>query len=143
MVVQHYGAHSLADVLGHSARPQSMSRTMMYAIGGAVLLHAIAGYYVYKQRFEVMQTQQDDGGIIVTTVAWKDRVPPKTKTDTPPQKSPPQNTIRQAKIVADAPAPKEIIQTTIDPTPTLDSQAKIPFAEPYPPREPAAPEPQT
>jgi protein TonB len=137
MVVQQYAGHALADVLGHADRPRKMSRTMMYAIGGAVLLHAIAGYYVYTQRFEIMQAQEDDGGMTLSTVKWKDLVP-KTKTDKPPPKTPPQNTIRQAKIVPDAPQPTETIKTPIDLNPTVDTLPKVPFAEPAPPQEPAA-----
>lgn len=136
MVVQQYAGHALADVLGHADRPQKMSRTMMYAIGGAVLLHAIAGYYVYRQRFEIMQETKDDGGIIVSTVRWEDVIPPKADPDNPPPKNPPQNTVRPANPVPDALPPTDVIKTPLDTNPKLQTAPQRPFVEPAPPADP-------
>jgi len=65
MVIQQATGHSLSALLEQAEHPRSNVRLLPYAIAGALLLHAVAAYYVYKQRFTEMPAPFDDGGIII------------------------------------------------------------------------------
>ena len=60
MVIQQASGHSLADLLEHAEHPRGSSKMLLYAMGGAVMLHLLAAYYVYTQRFTELSAPQEE-----------------------------------------------------------------------------------
>ena len=84
MVIQQASGQSLAALLEHAEHPRASSRILLYAVAGAVVLHLLAGYYVYTQRFSEPATPPEGPVISIRTVTLPKPAEPKPlKTDIP------------------------------------------------------------
>jgi periplasmic protein TonB len=127
MVTPQYAGHGLAHLLKQADRPRRLSRTMVYAIGAAAMLHLIGGYFLYKQKFAVTAIEAPmDGGIIVKTLRIKPPTPPKPAERSPTEKAP------AATPVHETLAPQQdtqVIETAVADDPPRDVRASTPFAD--------------
>jgi protein TonB len=128
MVIQQAGGHSLAALLEHADHPQKMSRTMMYGIGAAALLHLAAGWYVYTQRFEIAPPPQDTGAILIDVFTPARHDKPAPRTDSPPPKATPPSTVRESQTPLQRPA--EVIETATSNAPVKVTRDVVVIAPP-------------
>ena len=137
MMTPQYSGHPLADLLEHAEQPQGLSNTMMYAVGGAILLHAVAGYYVYTQRFSILPPSEVDRAITVTTVPLPKKPEPKPM---PPTARPETPTVR--KSVETLFTPPDVIKTEVIPErPPVVDKAPVFETVTAPPQPEVQPDP--
>lgn len=140
MVIQQADGHSLAQLLEHAEHPRLSSKLMLYGVGGAVLLHLIAGWYVYNQRFAEFVAEPDGIPIVMKNVTLTPPEKPKPlKADNPTK--PPSTPLHETVPVQ---TPDKVIETVA--RNDLDVKAQIPtFVDsldrtpPTPPADPPAP----
>ena len=118
MVIQQAAGNSLAELLEHAEHRRKDSKVLLYGIGAAVLLHAVAAYYVYKQRFSEFAITQEEQIFQVKTVKWDKPDPKPTETDAPVK---PPSTVRDT--IPTEIDPPQVIETTPKPvTPDLTTR---------------------
>lgn len=143
VVIQQPNYNALADLLGSSDGKRRISRTMLYAIVAAGLLHAGLAYYLYKQRMSVPSVESTDGPVITIAPRYHKPPPP------PPEHSKP--IVKQTQPPPTTPLHRPPNDPVVQPTDKVelgpvvkgDSTNDRPFATPTPqPPGPPSPRPE-